>query len=73
MYENIYKTENTEYINHIANVDNYLLEDLSRQDNGINFYTYMNSDGKILFDQKTTSGFRPLICLDKDTLKKYLD
>ena len=73
IYEDVYKTENTKYVNEKCNgLDCYLLGDLAayKTYNDMPFYASMKNDGNIDFGKKVVSGFRPLICVSGENLMK---
>lgn len=73
IYEDVYKTENTKYVNEkCSGLDYYLLGDLAayKTYNDMPFYAHMKNDGNFEFGWKTVSGFRPLICVSGENLVK---
>ena len=73
MCEEIFRPRNTDYVNKkIDNLDTYLVEDLAVY-SGINYYFQMKNDGNIDYTKKTSTGFRPMICIDVENLVKIIE
>ncbi len=75
MYKDVFKTQNTKYVNSkFEDLDYYIVEDLAAYTayDDMKSYVYMKSDGAIEYDIKTKGGFRPLICIDKEELTKII-